>query len=952
MSPKTYLLDGQRASTSPSEDHSGTLEDLNAIKKKGSQSRRRNRITVVCNVCKYRKVRCDRKLPCTSCIRYNSAELCSYNVPKWDEKVAIEKLAQINANNSLKYSKQEKERSDSSVKTASISTVAHQKEPKEEFSVLKEKIAHLQSLLDNSESNSTSLGYNRVFLLSARLTGLLSSFSSFDSVIGVNPISSPDETINFYENYTSICIDSNLSEAFNHGPFSWHSLIRKDSALSDLWNFIHSKRSNVNSEYKATSLFSREQDSRNPNSPFSVLQRIRAYLLSRFGSDNYRLELKNLPLGLTFNNKPSNKELSLKDRISQILPSAPIIWTHIDRFFKYLYPFYPFIDETEFRNSISAIITTPDFGHSETPIVTISKKIDFATIGLLFVLMRLSYISLISNTMEVNEQNVKSSPTTDSAKEIRTLLLNPIGIEFVDMSRNCLNEFQLFHKTSLEVLQLALYMRLYMFSAPEDSEGPFKNQFQIYNGLLIQMGYSIGLNREPDDFPDILNNPRINNVRRKIWFYLYYMDIIHSMKFGNPYVIGERFIDTKFPFIDLDNENCLVKGMDRFVIDAMKPLESIIPLVKEILKLVLEVKEKVSMSTLTAKLSELEIAMLNKYGTFKDFVSAFNETSFNDSFVKTIQIHRYLALKYFLLSLYFHFFLHYEAAKEFDLVFFYLKKILSISIEECLQSFFELLDKPHFYFQDAAHLSVNPCIQMMLHKSNIFFYSIITRLGYTIKSLEANNASEATIENFKYFRRLVTRSSKLCIIGISKLNHRHCSAWRIANSHSFILRNIVQDDYYTTSDSKVRDNLSVSLQLTNDQIKDLIYYIEKPLKAFDIKNLTKDWQAIRDVVDPKSGEINPTASDSKASDIPFVNGQKPSPLSSVIGELGSNELKLFNNSNESKAHGPNIDSWPPLTHLQQDLNNAMESYFDLQDPYLDIFNDLALSQVFDGFGNE
>lgn len=961
MTPKSYRLDGHGSSSSPSDDHSGTLEDL-SIKKRQPLSKRRNRVTVVCNVCKYRKVRCDRKQPCTSCVRYNSSELCSYNVPKWDEKVAIEKLAQINANNALKYSKQPTE---TPRKQDATSTV-RRKGSKEELSDLKQKIVHLQSLIEGSEStrsyessetsespSSLKKEYNRAFLLSARLTGLLSSFSTFDAVAGINPISSPDETINFFEGYTPICVDPQLLETFNHGPFSWHCIIRKDCALSDLWNFIHSRRSNVDPKYKATSLFSSEQDSRSPNSPFSVLQRIKSYLLSKFDPDNYSVKLKNLPLGLTFNNNCANKESSLKDRITEILPSPFIIWAHIDRFFKFLYPFYPFLDEIEFRNSISAMISSPDNDLSQASVLKITRKVDYAIIGLLFVLMRLSYISLISNTMEVNEQNIKSNPTTDSAKEIKTLLLNPIGIEFIDMSRNCLNEFQLFHRTSLEVLQLALYLRLYMFSAPEDSEGPTKNQFQIYNGLLIQMGYSLGLNREPDNFPDILNNPRINNVRRKIWFHLYYMDIIHSIKFGNPYAIGERFVDTKFPLVDLNNENCLVKGMDRFVIDAMKPMETIVPLVKQILKLVLEVKERVPMSMLTAKLSKLETRMLNEYGTIKDFVHAFNQVEFNDQFVKTIQIHRYLALKYFLLSIYFHFFLHYEAAKEFDLMFFYLKKILAIITEECLQGFYELLDKPHFYFQEAAHLSVNPCIQMMLHKSNIFFFSLITRLGYTIRSLKANNADESTIGNFEHLQRLVIRSSKLCIIGISKLSHRHCSAWRASNSHSFILRNIVQDDYYKTPDSKTKELLYKSLQLTNDQVMDLITYIEKPLKGFDIKDLTKDWKAIRDVVDAKSGEINPTASDNKPN-ISFSINRSDCPLADIeAGQLENGQsTKLFDNNNTPKAGAYSIDSWPPLTNLQQDLNNAMESFFDLQDPYLDIFNDLALTQVFDGFGNE
>ena len=42
-------------------------------------SRKRLRPSLSCNYCKRRKVKCDRGKPCSSCVRYNVANLCEYS---------------------------------------------------------------------------------------------------------------------------------------------------------------------------------------------------------------------------------------------------------------------------------------------------------------------------------------------------------------------------------------------------------------------------------------------------------------------------------------------------------------------------------------------------------------------------------------------------------------------------------------------------------------------------------------------------------------------------------------------------------------------------------------------------------------------------------------------------------------------------------------------------------
>lgn len=51
--------------------------------------RKRNRMLLLCNYCKRRKVKCDRGRPCSLCIKYNVAPLCAYTDPTWTDPVLL-----------------------------------------------------------------------------------------------------------------------------------------------------------------------------------------------------------------------------------------------------------------------------------------------------------------------------------------------------------------------------------------------------------------------------------------------------------------------------------------------------------------------------------------------------------------------------------------------------------------------------------------------------------------------------------------------------------------------------------------------------------------------------------------------------------------------------------------------------------------------------------------------
>ncbi|KSA03180.1 uncharacterized protein AC631_01077 [Debaryomyces fabryi] len=434
-------------------------------------------------------------------------------------------------------------------------------------------------LFGNTPSSVDSL--NTSYTQSTR-----SSTSDLDSLSGINPYGDEDETINFYENYTSIHVQEPMRR-INFGPFAWSSLMKKDSGLRVLWDYVIEQKEKSNRENNFSMMFSQskhEVTQENTNVITSTFEGDKsdnpeAYFKKRaLETDGYddmvpytnvlkaRTELYNkksrlnentLPLGLTFYEGQTGKELRLSDRIQLhlidkiqiILPTRKVIWKLIDRYFTWLYPFIPFIDEESLIKDMTRILGPKSFEDTKILQIKVEKRLDLAYIGILLVVLRLSYLSLFCNKTSVNEERLRTTDPSPEAQDMKFLLSNPININTIDVAQLCLDQFQLLRKSSFPVLQLGLYIRLYHMYAPEDGDGADGGDAQVLNAMLVQMAYSLGLNREPDNFPDVCNDPKMNHLGRKIWHSLCFLDSYLGFCFGNPLSVDSMFFDTKIPFL-------------------------------------------------------------------------------------------------------------------------------------------------------------------------------------------------------------------------------------------------------------------------------------------------------------------------------------------------------------------------------------------------------------------
>lgn len=677
--------------------------------------------------------------------------------------------------------------------------------------------------------------------------------STEDFMLGTNIYSSPNDTINFYEFYSSVNYKDPLRRS-NFGPFAWTSLMKRDPALRSLWDhFVSLKDSYTNHDTAALGFpLNSATDELTFERTNALLNNDAGHEEKRFHkraleADGYEeivpydciLEMKKkqtlnestLPLGLTFYDGQIGGQLRLIEKIQVVLPKKRVIWKLIHRFFAWVYPYYPFLDEEYFRRDVAALIGPESYDDEPVSEIKIGKKLDLAIVGILLIVLRYSYLSLFSNNSELNEQTLRSEDPDPKIQAMKYLMLNPININTIDVAELCLEQFKLLRRTSFTVLQLALYIRLYHTYAPEDGDGADGGDSQVLNSVLLQMAYALGLNREPDEnCPDL----KIRSLSRKIWQYLVLADLHLGFCFGNPLSTDAMYYDTKVPFHVPGGENLIDKAKDRLVSERFGLFSEWHDDIRKLLKLTLSVRDRTSVPELCARLSSYELSWHHTTGTLRDALNCGNlgEQSIIDrNFTTKI----YLGVKSFCLTLYFHLYLYYET-KDPNVAFFYYKKCLLICITDIMPHYETLICKSEVI----SDMIINPTLELVVHRASLVLLSAIVRVNSLIYHMrmksDHSNKCNSDKQYLNYFQQLcqlsscLTRASEYSISAIGKISNRYYYAWRIVKGQTFMLKTVTSATFFESMYQKSRQFQYI--KFTGPQVDELIRLCEATLSQF------------------------------------------------------------------------------------------------------------------------
>lgn len=685
------------------------------------------------------------------------------------------------------------------------------------------------------------------------------SIGDLPYLIGTNLFSRESDTINFYEGYSSIHYKDHLRR-LNFGPFAWSSLMKRDVGLRTVWDYVVSKKEKIlNKGHSAALMFAQptgEVSDENTETLFStgkdsdqLEQQFQRRALQTDGVDDmipYKtiiqarqnahkqkalLNKHALPLGLTVYDGRLDCELQLIEKIEVVLPKKRVLWKLIHRFFQSMYTYMPFIDEDYFRQDLERIIGPQSFEDVSISHIKIEKKLDLATIGILLIILRLAYLSLFSNNSSLNEFILNSAHPNKENALVQYLMKNPININTIDVASLCLDQFQVLRRSNFTVLQLALFLRLYHTYAPEDGDGADGGDSQVLNSVLIQTAFSLGMNREPDEQ---YTDPKMNHLIRKIWIFLVASDLHLSYSFGNPITIDDMHYDINPPVCDPGSENLRDKSKDWASTNRLNWCLKLSPKLRHILQCALNIKGRTSLPKLCEDISEFELNLHNDIGSINDFIVC---TGMDELAVanRNMKVKVYLALKSFLISIFFHLYLHYEE-NDPDVSFFYLKKSLLTTIGDIMPHYVTLLGESEVI----SDMIINPTLEMTIHKSNQINLSIIVRVNFLIFHLKQSRDHERLCKvdssYFTYFQLLcqlssaVTRAAEFTISAISKLSNRYYYAWRITRGQTYLLKTITLTQFY--EDNYHKASQIYSTRYKPDQIRELVGICEKTLSDF------------------------------------------------------------------------------------------------------------------------
>lgn len=1039
-------------------------------------SKKRNRITLSCNYCKRRKVKCDRGQPCSSCVKYNVPGLCEYNAFVNSENQHMGELPPftVQSSNGLKKSKFDVNNEImKSQEAQDTDTTVHS-----ELEMLKDKIRQIEASITVSSlsqqspnftppttdpyllnatinnNNSVSRTHNNPIQLppltwhpstssTPRSISAESNLRSEQSLntsplhdysesntkyVGINPFGSSEETINFYEGYTPVIIKSS-SRRMNFGPFAWISIVSKDIALRLLWKYakerkvldfgaqkaLNWKLEKVNEEKgcveKDHTGKINQSDVESRNSQEAELEKeFREKTMDRDGYNDIRLynnilddeenqgdkekrfkdekqrkinmNKNAISLGLTVFEGQIDQELKLIDKIKVVLPKQRVIWILINKFFLLVYPFLPFIDESYFKSEMSRILGPEDHNDSKISELNIEKRLDLANIGILLIIIRFTYLSLFSNRNGVNENNLKTNDPSSKAQELKYLLSNPINIDVIHMAQLCLDQFELLRKTNLVVLQCALIMRLYHIFSPEDGDGADGGDSQIYSGMLIQMAYSMGLNREPDNFPEACNDEKVNNIGRKIWLFLALGDFNQAYSYGNPLCIDDKYVDTKLPYYKPGNENILDIELEKNVVSTFAYFSKFYEKLKTILDLTLSVKDSIKMEKLTRLMSDFEKFTHLHYGTLNQFFIPFKDDKFRYPFIKIMKCKNYINLTSFNMIVFYHFFLHYEKRKQSNLSFFYLKKIYTVMLDEFVEGIFQLVEDNNVNFGEGADLIMNPSLEQIIHKSSQVNFAICIRLKLQLNKMSTCVDHDLKMNNDYGYQEKHLKLSKLVkyiqklidtfMTAMTNLSKRYYYAWKVTKAYRFLLEFSGFDEFVAKECDLYITEFSVG------QVDELSRMCEASLRRLHKSRMSKrdtntDEQQnelqnkqLKNDIQVQGMNNNEEESIDNVQikpSIPLAPGMSVESLNSLNFEelefINNNEIdrlwmqmvSMKNEANSNPGTNDELGNQGLELHLQTPGNTNPRTPFDSYDfneNSFDLLRDIHLDQIFDG----
>lgn len=685
--------------------------------------------------------------------------------------------------------------------------------------------------------------------------------------VGINPVGNTLETINFYDTYVSP-----THKKTSKGPLSWSSILEKDPGLSLLYKYMVGT-----SEKCHMSISARAPDVPPNKQSFETMENLLNLLPEK------PVTVSSLIETCLIKRNPNVEKLFLIERIYLVLPKRNIIWTLIRRYFVCVYAFFPFLDEQTFISKITSIIG-PESADPESVIseLKITAKVDFAHIGILLIVLRLSYFSLFRNSDKFNEELINScflEKGMAGPVDVHTLVNTPISKESIEVANLCLNLFvdgdlsillvmetgsgnKVFKvqnkdtsglecanglNMNLAVLQLCFFIRTQNRFAPEDEYGNDGEDAQISTAVIIQMAYTLGLNKDFDSSSELAQH-KSDNIKRKVWYFAVFSDLYLSYTFGNPLSIQKLYYGIQMPQFSEVASNLRDLQLDHDITLFYFAHWGDLLAVQDILKVILDVDKHPRVIEVVEVLNAYEIQFFNKYRSLDtcmelgstetsfgmaqlqiDEIRSYRNSSFLDAAARKhlesakviFRVHFYMSIVSFLVSIYFHLY-HYYLLRNPNISFYYAKKTLTM-LTEMVPKYFELICSG----TRTCDYVLVPVLAMTIHKLTEILLSMVIKLSFMIYEMKMiSRKQKQAIPFYEYLNAVenlknsLVKLSHLLVLALARLSKVNFFAWKLTKCHSRVIEIHCKEDFYRAMYDSSDGHLKLPV-FSVYQIKDL-----------------------------------------------------------------------------------------------------------------------------------
>lgn len=745
-----------------------------------NKPKKRQRMSVVCLNCKARKIKCDKKRPsCTNCIKCNVGHLCRYEAPHWVNRV-------INAEGKAKLD------NDSA---SDHSRLLPQ---------------YISGRADTSNgggagtvggNDSTNTSNNNEIALQEEIKKLRSRLESIESAIVQPPDMIPrvsggarreyeDDIIDFYGSYNSLTIKRSCME--DHKPLCSSAIIKKDHYLSLVAGYfflcnllrgaIRSKKEKAarNRRLDASLLMCLELLGEQ-ESPF-LKDIISKFVEERFNSEDPKNLL--LPLtSLTNISKPLYIN-ELRSDIEKMLPPKPIINLYLDRFFKYVYPFFPSVGQHFYRERMFNLILKVDNNDNRIQL-NFEDKFDFAFLATLLIFLRFSYISI-------------GIPTTEADFK---LLEYPISANYVTAAQTALSQFKIMRKTKLHIVQALFYLRTYLNYAPEDGDGQELNQSQILSGTIIQSAFTMGLNRDAEKYAHLNKFQGYVNIWRKMWLVILEMDRVGSVLSGqSPVIQNVNSYEIKFP------EPMPHDGpIERAIVEELQRQQRINLLLLEISNLVNSIGVPTRVADVLAVLKQMHTYVTLNYPINK-LIPLTRENEDEANYRNSRIVKQNIIIRSISLLIYQSLALHFESKEHYDLTKYqYFQSLVIETATELSDILSKYLGEDYNnYIDQNYHFYLNRLVENAISRVINAFIAILARLYHTKDMLiEAFNTNDTMIiRSINDLTSVIFRvTNGLNTASQRKLGKLYYPAFKTSLMNKFFLRSLKKDGFKCIKDT-------------------------------------------------------------------------------------------------------------------------------------------------------